>query len=271
MIRTNEYNYKSWGETFPDSNVTLKNLNTNSSWKDILDQEFKSDYFKQIEQTLSSRLKETNNKVNIYPYPELIFNAFNQTSYNDLQVVILGQDPYHSYNMVNNKKIPEAMGLSFSVPLGINIPSSLRNIYSSLDKNNHLLFPLKNGNLEFWASQGCLLLNTSLTVEEKSPNCHSGHWKKFTDNVIRSISDQCDNLVFVLWGANAISKQEFIDAKRHKIIISSHPSGLSCHSTIKDPFNKKIIHSSFNDTDCFGEINKYLKSLKKKPIIWQTM
>jgi len=158
----------------------------------------------------------------------------------------------------------QAMGLSFSVPYNFAIPSSLQNIYKNLQKYGHIRKIPNHGNLSFWATQGCLLLNTSLTVYEgaDNKNCHQSIWTKFTDNIIKYISDTNDYVVFVLWGAHAMSKCKFIDLDKHDAIISSHPSGLSADKPLSN-------YSSFNTYDHFGQINKLLQKHNKKPIIWQ--
>ena len=170
--------------------------------------------------------------------------------------------PYFNFQCVNGKKYPEAMGLSFSVPVGIPIPSSLKNIYNNAIKYDHFYEYPKHGNLEFWAYQGCLLLNTALTVKEKDKNCHSKLWSKFTNYIITKISNNHEKIVFVLWGAPALSKLDLIDTDKHAVVISSHPSGLSNNS----PLGK---YPPFSSIDQFGQINKLLKKFGKEEIIWQ--
>ena len=204
----------------------------------------------------------TDGKIKIYPYPNLLFNAFILTPLSNVKVVILGQDPYHCNEIHHDKIIPQAMGLSFSVPKGMKIPSSLQNIYKNLLKYKHIEIKPNHGNLSFWAYQGCLMLNTSLTVQHSYPNSHSKYWLPFTDKIIKYISNKLNNIVFVLWGNPALNKLNLIDQNKHKIIISSHPSGLSYNKKLKN-------YDSFENTDHFGEINKYLKEKNKKQIIWQ--
>lgn len=263
MLSATNYDYDTWEDIYnKDHPVQLKDFKISKDWMDILKDSFrKSEY---IESCFTDILHKI-----IYPYPSFLFAAFNSTPYNDLKVVILGQDPYHGSQEINGKQIPQAMGLSFSVPTGVDIPSSLRNIFRNLNKYNHLISLPKSGNLEFWATQGCLMLNTSLTVEQASPNSHQYIWEGFTNQIINNISDHFDDIIFVLWGAPALKKQKFIDTKRHKIIASSHPSGLSCETPVKDPFDKTIIYPAFMKQDHFGLINQYLKDKGKKEIIWQ--
>lgn len=268
LLDANNYKIKTWTEKFPDYNVKLGKLKINSSWSDFFDNDNKDvndkiyEKIKDIDDYFSHCLNVTNGDLNIYPYPDLIFNALNTTPLNDIKVVILGQDPYHGFEYKNNTKIPQAMGLSFSVPKGIKIPSSLNNIYDNLLKFGHITKKPIHGNLSFWAYQGCLLLNTSLTVQESNPNCHEEYWKFITDELIKFISNQTENIVFVLWGAPALKKLSLIDQQKHKVIISSHPSGLS----YTKPLGK---YKSFSEVDHFGEINKYLTEHDKKSILWQ--
>lgn len=241
-----------------NKNTNIKNQPYDLSWKSMFDELFKDKKFVKIEETLKEEAENYNNI--IVPYPELLFNAFCLTTLDNLKVVFIGQDPY--FNLEDN--IPQAMGLSFSIPDKIKTPSSLSNIYKNLKNNNHLLFDIKSGNLEFWALQGCLMLNSSLTVKigDKNKNCHQKLWNWFTNKIISYISENTEQTIFVLWGNNAYEKHKLIDLDKHQIIISSHPSGLSADKKLKD-------YSSFNEQDHFGLINKYLKQWNKTEIIWQ--
>ena len=196
-------------------------------------------------------LKEQTNR--IYPHPEYLFSAFLITPADELKVVILGQDPYFNCN--------EAMGLSFSVPHNVIIPSSLKNIYSNLLKYRHIKNKSNSGNLWFWSSQGCLMLNASLTVEDGKKNSHKHLWKDMTNGIIKYISTYMKDIVFIIWGNDAYNKVEYINRKKHHLIISSHPSGLSANKSFKE-------FPSFMDCDCFGKTNEILKSLKKNTIVW---
>ena len=163
-------------------------------------------------------------------YPDDIFAAFNKTPLDKVKVVILGQDPYHNPN--------EANGLAFSVNEGIKLPPSLRNIFKELESD--LSIVRTNSDLSDWAEQGILLLNTALTVEKNSPNCHKDLWKDFTDNIIKLLNEQKKPIIFVLWGGNAQSKKNFITNPMHKIIESAHPSPLSAYRGFlgSKPFSK---------------------------------
>ncbi len=261
LISVDNYEYDSWLEKFPNYKVNLKNLYIHPDWNDFFKSTFKDERFERIENHLSHCLKVTDGKIKIYPYPDLVFSALNATPLDSIKVVILGQDPYHKNESHTNIIIPQAMGMSFSVPVGIKIPSSLRNIYKNMVNFNHQIEMPSHGNLESWAYQGVLMLNTAFTVQHGCPNSHHKYWNWLTDNLIKYISKHTNNTIFVLWGRPAYEKSKFIDQKKHKIIISSHPSGYSCH-------NKMGNHSAFNDQDHFRLINKYLKKTKKDEIFW---
>lgn len=186
------------------------------SWKDILKEEFDKTYFQHIITFLKA--EKASGKI-IYPPGPLIFNAFKQTPFHTVKVVILGQDPYH------NKE--QAHGLSFSVPNGIDKPPSLLNIFKELKKDLGIEIS-ESGNLEKWASQGVLLLNASLTVRQNEPGSHAKiGWLQFTDQVIRKISEQKEGIIFLLWGKFAQEKQILIDETRHFVLKAAHPSPFS--------------------------------------------
>jgi uracil-DNA glycosylase len=215
-----------------------------SSWKKVLAPLFEEPYFSQI----SAHLK-TEKALNsiIYPKGSLIFNAFEQTPFDKVQVVILGQDPYHNPG--------QAMGLSFSVPDGVKIPPSLVNIYKELNKDIGMPIPT-TGNLTKWAQQGVLLLNAVLTVRANEPASHGKiGWMDFTNDIIKIISDQKRNIVFLLWGNFAQQKQMYIDATKHKILKAAHPSPLSAHN-------------GFWGCKHFSSTNIYLAEQGKNPIDW---
>ncbi len=177
----------------------------------------------------------------------MIFNAFNQTPYHQVKVVILGQDPYHQPG--------QAMGLSFSVKAGCKIPPSLVNIYKELNKDIGMPIPT-TGDLTHWAKQGVLLLNSVLTVRANEPASHSKiGWTAFTDDVIKLLSNEKSELVFILWGNFASQKQILIDATKHKILKAAHPSPLSAYN-------------GFFGCKHFSTTNQYLTQVKKDPIDW---
>lgn len=215
------------------------------SRKNILKEEFQKPYFSQIKEFLK---KEKSNGKIIFPEGKNIFNAFNSTSFDQVKVVILGQDPYHGTG--------EAHGLCFSVQDGIRIPPSLRNIYKELQDDVGTTIP-STGNLTPRTKQGVFLLNATLTVEKDQANSHKDiGWQTFTDAVIRNLSKEKDNLVFILRGAFAQQKAEFIDQSKHLIIKSPHPSPFSADR-------------GFFGSKPFSKTNKYLKEHWIVEINWQ--
>ena len=223
--------------------IKLENVRIEKSWKNELRDEFLSPYFLQIKENLINAKK---NEV-VFPPSELIFNAFNITPFDEVKVVILGQDPYHGVN--------QAMGLSFSVPKGIKIPPSLINIFKELQMEFGYEIP-KNGDLTNWAKQGVLLLNSSLSVAANKPNSHSKFgWQIFTDSVIKILSQKRQNLVFMLWGNYAKAKANLIDENRHLVLKAAHPSPLA--------------GGAFFGCNHFKKCNKYLKLHNKNEIDWR--
>ncbi len=215
-----------------------------ASWKDRLKSEFTKPYFLQVATHLKT---EKLTGATIYPPGQMIFNAFTQTPFNEVKVVILGQDPYHNPG--------QAMGLSFSVPDGVSPPPSLVNIYKELYADIGMTIP-KTGNLTHWAKQGVLLLNAILTVRANEPASHSKiGWMHFTDAVIKKISDEKTNVVFVLWGKFAQDKQVLIDATKHHILKAAHPSPLSAYN-------------GFFGCKHFSRINQLLMKDGFDPIDW---
>lgn len=217
------------------------NNEINMSWN--LELEFKQDYFKKI----NNFLKNEKDKV-IFPPKNKIFAAFDLCKWEDLKVVIIGQDPYHNEH--------QAHGLAFSV-LVEKLPPSLKNIYKEIESEYGYEMPKNNGNLESWAKQGVLLLNTALTVEKNKPGSHAKiGWHTFTENIIKKISTEKNNVVFVLWGNHAHQFKELINEEKHEILESSHPS----------PFSAR---KSFFGSNHFVKINDYLKKHNKRVIEWK--
>lgn len=215
------------------------------SWQPILSEEFAKPYFQQIATTIRRERQE--GKI-VYPAGQFIFNAFNLCPWQKVQVVLLGQDPYHG--------IGQAHGLSFSVPYGIKTPPSLQNIYKELATDIEGFEIPTHGNLEQWAQQGVLLLNTSLTVRAAEPGSHSAiGWEKFTDAVIQKISTQKENIVFILWGNFAQKKVPLIHSQKHLILASAHPSPFSAYQ-------------GFFGSKPFSRCNTYLSKHGKPPIDW---
>jgi uracil-DNA glycosylase len=216
------------------------------SWLKVLSDEFDKPYMADLRKFLKEE-KEAGHK--IYPKNADIFNAFNKTPLDKLEVVILGQDPYHGES--------QAHGLSFSVQKGITIPPSLRNIYKELATDIPGFTIPNHGDLTEWAEQGVLLLNASLTVRAASPGSHQKRgWETFTDTVIKKISDEKEGIVFILWGSFAQAKAELIDQTKHHIIKSLHPSPFSADR-------------GFFGSKPFSKANEILVKKGKKPIDWQ--
>lgn len=219
-------------------------VNFGNSWDEILKDEFKKDYYLRLREFLKA---EYGTRV-IYPPMDDIYNALKYTDYNDVKIVILGQDPYHGEG--------EAHGLAFSVQPGILIPPSLKNIYKELHDSLGCYIP-NNGYLKKWAEQGVLLLNTSLTVRRDIANSHSGKgWEIFTDCVIKKLNEREKPVIFMLWGNNAKSKSGLIDSSRHTVLKSVHPSPLSASR-------------GFFGCNHFAIANEVLKRNGEQPIDWQ--
>ena len=215
----------------------------NKKWDEVLSNEFKKDYFKK----LGIFVKNEYNKKEIYPKYNDIFNALRYTDYNDVKVVILGQDPYHGYN--------EAHGLSFSVKKGTPMPPSLQNIFKELE--NDLNIKKTDSDLTSWAKQGVFLLNSIMTVEKDKPLSHKDKgWEQFTDAVITKLNEKKETIVFILWGSFARSKKKLITNPNHYIIESAHPSPFSAY------------HGFFGSRP-FSKTNEFLKSKGLKQINWQ--
>jgi uracil-DNA glycosylase len=221
----------------------MSNVRIEESWKKVLQHEFQQPYFQSLVLFLKKAKAEGKT---VYPPGSLIFNAFDTTPFDNVKVVILGQDPYHNPG--------EAMGLSFSVPKGVRIPPSLRNIYKELHSDLNIPVPT-HGDLTKWAEQGVFLLNAMLTVEKKSPRSHQKiGWQNFTDAVIRKLSEEREGLVFMLWGGFARKKNVLIDANRHLILEAAHPSPLA--------------GGAFFGSKHFSQANAYLTQHEKTPIDW---
>ena len=218
------------------------NYKVNNNWDIILKDEYEKEYFKNL---LNYINEEYNNKT-VYPLKENIFKALEYTDYNDIKVVILGQDPYHGEG--------EAQGLSFSIPNDIRITPSLRNIFKEL--KNDLNIERTNTDLTDWAKQGILLLNAILTVCKDTPLSHKDKgWETFTDEIIKKINEREDPVIFILWGNYARSKKKLITNKNHYIIESAHPSPLSASR-------------GFFDSKPFSKTNNILNSINKESIRW---
>ncbi len=214
------------------------------SWKKVLEKEFSEKYF----ESLVEFVKEEYKKSTVYPMAKFIFNAFELTPFDKVKVVILGQDPYHGPNQAN--------GLAFSVNNEIKLPPSLVNIYKEIETDIGQKTNNNHGNLESWAKQGVLLLNATLTVRSNQAGSHQNKgWEKFTDAIVKILSDKKENLVFILWGNYAQKKGVVINENKHLVIKSAHPSPLSAYN-------------GFFGSKPFSQTNAYLIFNNQDPIIW---
>lgn len=224
----------------------ILNLNAlGAAWKTFLEPEFEQDYMQALRKFLKQRLDAG---AVIYPPAKDRFNAFSYTPFEQVKVVILGQDPYHGPG--------QAHGLCFSVRPGVTPPPSLKNIFRELESDLGISSP-GHGNLESWARQGVFLLNSVLTVEQGKPGAHQGKgWERFTDKAVELLNARCDNIVFMLWGSYALKKGSIVDRSRHLVMEATHPSPLSAHR-------------GFLGCRHFSRANAYLKQHHQAPIDWK--
>lgn len=223
----------------------LENFTIEPSWDNVLGQEYKKDYFLNLSEFIK---KERNSGDQIYPVKGLVFNAFKKTPYDRVKVVIIGQDPYHGEG--------QAEGLSFSVPMGIRQPPSLRNIFKELHDDLGVAIPC-HGSLEKWAEQGVLLLNATLTVAKSKPLSHHNRgWEQFTDAVVHTLAKHEERIIFLLWGKNALQKAGFLAETHHHVLTAPHPSPFSAHN-------------GFFGCRHFSMTNQLLQQWGKEPIDWQ--
>ncbi len=215
-----------------------------ASWKEVLQKEFEKDYFVKLTSFVREEYAGT---TPIYPPARLIFNAFDHCPFNDVKVVILGQDPYHGVGQAN--------GLCFSVNKGVAFPPSLMNIFKEIQSDLGTPIP-QDGDLTRWSDQGVLLLNATLTVRASQAGSHQKRgWEEFTDAAIRELAERRENIVFILWGSYAQKKGAFIDRSKHLVLTSPHPSPLSAYQ-------------GFFGNHHFSRANRYLAEHGKKEIIW---
>lgn len=285
FMDANNYTWakRNWKFVFASRSVKLHKLLFNSNWQEFFDIVSKKPYFPTIERILTEEVFEKN--ADIYPYPELLFTVFNILSPSDINVVILGQDPYPDSKVINKVNVPQATGISFSVPISYPQPSSVRNIFTNLLEFGHIKSYPKGGCLINWVLQGCFMINSALTTVKKQPTSHSNTWASFTADLLKYISDKCNNIVFLAWGKNAhMLCLNNVDFKKHKFVTSSHPSGYSYKNTMngfcyeeiiqkgKAPTkNKPCTYPAFSDTDHFGEANNILSKYDKRPIYWDVI
>jgi uracil-DNA glycosylase len=222
----------------------MAEIRLSESWKKRLENEFEKTYMKELKKFLQSELAAGKR---IFPDNKNFFKAMDETPFESVKVVILGQDPYHGEG--------EAHGLCFSVQKGVALPPSLKNIFKELNSDLGIQIP-RTGNLESWARQGVLLLNSILTVQKDQPASHRDRgWESFTDQIIAQLNSSRSHLVFVLWGSYAQRKGAFIDRNKHFVISSPHPSPLSAHR-------------GFFGSKPFSKINAYLKQHSIEPVDW---
>lgn len=221
-----------------------KEVQIDPSWKSHLKDEFEKPYFRELSSFVRARYQSSI----VYPTPKNMFRAFDLCPFDDVEVVILGQDPYHGPRQAN--------GLCFAVSEGINLPPSLQNIFKEIESDLGKPLVHRTGDLERWAKQGVLLLNATLTVEAHQAGSHQGKgWEQFTDTAIKALSDERENLVFMLWGNYAKAKGAQIDRSKHLVLESAHPSPFSAYY-------------GFFGNKHFSAANAYLESHNKKPIDW---
>ncbi|MBO4218952.1 MAG: uracil-DNA glycosylase [Erysipelotrichaceae bacterium] len=217
----------------------------NKTWDEFLNSEFEQPYFQQLSRFLKKEYAEKT----IYPPKQEVFSAFYYTDMDKVRVVILGQDPYHEPG--------QACGLCFAVKPGIELPPSLVNIYKEIEEETGVSMNYRNGYLAYWAKQGVLLLNTVLTVQEHLANSHKDRgWEIFTDHVIEKLNQLDQPIVFLLWGANARSKQALLNNPNHLILTSAHPSPLS-------------VYRGFFGNGHFRRANEFLQAHGQQPIDWR--
>ena len=221
----------------------MKNVKLESSWKKVVRSEFEKPYWEKLTDFVRSQY--LNGKV--FPPPKNVFRAFDLCSFDKVKVVIVGQDPYHGKAQAN--------GLSFAVNDGQTIPPSLKNIFKEIQSDLGIT-PINSGDLSRWASQGVLMLNSVLTVAANQPASHRNKgWEEFTDAVIKKLSDEKEELIFLLWGNYAKNKGEVIDRSKHYVLESPHPSPFSAHQ-------------GFFGNQHFSKTNTLLKQMGKEPINW---
>lgn len=230
--------------SFVSTKIGIMDVKIAQSWRQVLENEFEKDYFKELMTFVHSEYASHQ----CFPPLSQIFSAFNHTNFNDVKVVILGQDPYHGLGQAN--------GLCFSVADGVPKPPSLRNIFKEITASLEVSEP-SSCNLERWADQGVLLLNATLTVQAHEAGSHQRKgWEQFTDSVIKKLSENREGVVFLLWGGFAKKKGAKIDVEKHLVLTSGHPSPLSAN------------RGYWFGNNHFRKTNKYLEERREEPIKW---
>lgn len=272
IINVSKYNYNfdDWILYYQkNEKINILDLLHNVDWYDFFHDQKLKIIIDKINESLTN---EISNGTEIFPYPDFLLTAFNYISPKDIKVIIIGQDPYPGCFNYNNKIIPYAMGLSFSIPNDEKLPSSLMNIMNNIYNYKHIdKVEKEKGNLFYLVYQGVLFINASLTIGNRKANSHQHIWNNFRIELIKYLNNKYENLIFVTWGKYAHSLCLSVDSKKHNIITSSHPSGYSCNNTFVSPSNenpnKFITYPAFNKVDHFGKINEILIKNKKEPIV----
>lgn len=270
FINANRYNFANWRDYYGKSKVNILNLFTNVRWQPFVDTIYQHRYIDNINNELTQMIKD---KRQIVPYPQLLFNSFNCVSPNRLKVIIIGQDPYPNYQVINGVKIPDACGSSFSLPLGCNKAKTFVNIIKNLKKYGHLNHDPTTASLSYWILQGVFLFNSTLTTIQTKSNTHTKLWNDFSKDFISYVNQNLTDVLFLVWGRDAYNVCKDIDVKRHHLIISSHPSPLATDKTFSitgrgKNKNIKNTYPPFSNCDHFGLANEWLISKGKTPIFW---
>jgi uracil-DNA glycosylase len=260
FVDIKKYNFDAWDKFIkadPDKKVQIRKMLFNQSWSNF----FFGPNMSKIVSDLENDLTKLALKGTIVPPPELVFNAFNVVSLDDIKVVFIGQDPYPGKN--------NAMGFSFSLPMNLPRTSSLLNIFSNLKKFGHIKEMPKTGCLSYWVLQGCFMINSQLTTYEGTPDAHVKPYEKFSPKVMKHLNDNCKNLVVIVWGSKAFKMAECFDRNKHCVIVSSHPSGRSFNKTFSGYLNGETkTYPAFETVDHFGLANKHLSKKGKEEILW---
>jgi len=253
IIPSNRDVFLSWKQKFPKK-CQIRVLLINDKWDEFWGVIMKAG----IDEYLNNKLEKDKDRFVLVPPPELMFYSKNRLSPDQIKIVILGQDPY--------PRLPDAQGASFSVPYGVDIPSSLLNIYKNMIKNGNLAKKPKHGCLVPWITQGVFLINSAYTTRDNMSNYHQADWTGFTLKLLQFLNEKCDHLVFLIWGgfADKAIKNAKIDMTKHQTSISSHPSGLSVNNTYGE-------HPSFANSNHFNYANKQLRKCGKNEIHWDSL
>jgi uracil-DNA glycosylase len=268
-LTVDNYNLSSWSE-----DTDIEKLFVAPAWKEFFQQEMDEEYFEKLATKLKNIIKKG---ITIYPPPGALTNIFNILPPHRINVVIIGQDPYPGEYTYNGREIPHATGISFSTAKGVPLTSSLLSIYGNMVKYKHVTKMPSHGCLIPLVEQGCFFINTALTVTQGKPKSHSDLWvPDFGKHLITYLSKTLNNLVFVLWGADALKMKQYIDHTKHSFVISSHPSGQGAYSEVTEVFSQKQgkppkKHPPFVHQDHWTKVNEALIKYKRPPIICEAL